>query len=177
MGEFPPCPYLPAAPARMDYRDLRAHPRGIGTAYYNTALTYAQYLWKQGLSARAVLALARALYTDLDPNTRPPRPLPYAALLWICANHPRDRFLGNPRVSFQHQARRMRGGRIEPRRVRAWAAWKVCATALPHLPDDRNDPRPPPETAEIATALRRHGHPGEADEWLAVIDGRFHPPT
>ncbi len=162
----------------MDYRDLRAHPRGAGTAYYTTALTYAQHLWTRGLPARAILALARALYTDLGPRARPPLPLPYAALRWICANHPPGSFLGNPRLSFQHQARRMRGPRLECRRARAWAAWKVCATSLPLLPDDWQDPLPPPDTAGIAASLRRHGHPGEADDWLAVVSrGRPRPLT
>ncbi|MCC5805731.1 MAG: hypothetical protein JJU00_05310 [Opitutales bacterium] len=161
----------------MDYRDLRAH-RRTGAAFYTTALTYAQYLWTRGLPARAILALARGLYTDLGRGAQPPLPVPYAALQWICTHHPPGRFLGNPRLSFQHQARRMRGPRLKTRRARAWAAWKVCATALPHLPDDEADPRPPPEPAAIADALHRHGYPGEADEWLAVI-GRsgFRQPT
>lgn len=180
MRVMPPCPHLPEAPETMDYRSLRCFPRGRGEGFHAAALTYAQYLWMEGLPARSILALARAFHGDQRTDT-PLRPaMPYAALRWICERRPPDRFLGNPRLSFQHQARRMGGPRLAPRRARAWAAWKVCATALPALPDDTRDPRPPPATERIADALREHGYPGETELWLGVVrgapEGPFPPP-
>lgn len=169
MRVMPPCPHLPEAPETMDYRSLRCFPRGRGGGFHTAALTYAQYLWMKGLPARSILALARAFHADQPTDTALHPPMPYAALGWICEHRPPDRFLGNPRLSFHHQARRTRGPRLAPRRARAWAAWKVCALALPALPDDVQDPRPPPAIECIAAALREHGCPGEAELWLGVV--------
>ncbi len=59
-------------------------------AFYLIALSYGHYLWLKGYSGHAILAITRALY----------------------ANHPSEDYPGNPRISFQHQATRLRGDRV-----------------------------------------------------------------
>src|SRR3954466_5553749 len=95
---LPPCPLLPAAPAEMDARALSAHGDERDAGFYLTALTYAQYLWQQGLAARAILKLDRALLSDVRGHEEELRqwPLPYAAMAWLLVHTPPDVFIGNP---------------------------------------------------------------------------------
>ena len=97
----------------MSYRSLKELRGGNTEAFYLTALGYGHYLWLKGCSGRAILAITRALYADLPAEAAIlcEWPLPYRALHWIVANHPSQDFPGNPRVSFQHQATRIRGDR------------------------------------------------------------------
>lgn len=166
-----PCPYLPAA-AALDWRDLHAHRGQSGPGLYLTALTYAQTLWQRGFTARAILALDRALFARLD-GSEPVLatwPLPYRALAWIVREHPGDTFLGNPRISFQHLADRVRGPDRARRQARAWAAWYLVRQARPDLPGDPTHAVAEPAAEDVVAALNAHGHPGEAATWQALAD-------
>ena len=165
------CPYLPEPEPEMSYRDLTELRGGDTEAYYSKALQYGHYLWRRGKAGRAILALTRALYADLPPSAPVLRdwPLPYAALHWIVAHHTSDDFPGNPRVSFQHQATRLRGPRAELRRARAWAVWALIRDARPHLPADDAQGILEPSLPDIATMLERHGHPNETNLWKAIF--------
>lgn len=142
--------------------------------FYLKALQYGHYLWRQGHAGRAILALTRSLYTHLAPNDPILQawPLPYAALKWIAAHHPSDDFPGNPRISFQHQATRLRGVRQELRRARAWAVWALIREARPSLPGDLADPVKEPTLQQINDLLEAHGHPGEAALWRSILNLR-----
>lgn len=140
--------------------------------FYFKALQYGHYLWLQGQAGRAILSLTRALYTDLSPDepTLQKWPLPYAGLHWIVSQHPSDDFPGNPRISFQHQASRLRGQRQELRRTRAWAVWALIRQARPSLPGDQTDPVDEPTQEQIRELLEAHGLAGEAALWRSVWD-------
>jgi len=169
-----PCPYLPEAPASMNHLCLTRLKKDTPELYFS-ALQYGHYLWQQRHAGRAILALTRALYADIeapDPILRK-WPLPYAALQWILANHSSDDFPGNPRISFQHQATRLRGHRQDLRRARAWATWALVRQAKPELPGDVVDPATEPTSEEISRLLKRHGHSAEAELWHTVIDAGF----
>src|SRR5690606_21886409 len=119
---LPACPHLPTPRLQMDWRVYAPHGPARGPGFYATALEYGHFLWRQGLPARAILCLDRALGADLrgDEPVVHSWPLPYAAMAWMLVEVPRDVFHGNPRVHFQHYADRMN----EPRRVqRQWRAW------------------------------------------------------
>src|SRR5690606_34522458 len=107
-----------------------------GVDLYVTALHYAQQLWLNAHTARAVLALDRAIYTDLGDRTDIlfKYPMPYKPLAWILRNDPADSFLGNPRVSYQHLAGRVKGARVDIRRWRSWACWYLVRLHRPELP-------------------------------------------
>jgi len=147
--------------------DARACPE----LFYRTALQYGHYLWQQGHAGRSILAITRALYSDLseDAATLEQWPLPYRALQWIINEHDSDHFPGNPRISFQHQATRLRGERQELRRARAWAVWAVIRTSKPSLTSDTCQLFTEPTLDEIETGLKQHGHNDEAALWKSVI--------
>lgn len=156
----------------MDWRDLGVF-RANGardTAFYETALLYAQHLWKRGYAARAVLCLDRALGADLrgDEAVLKKWPLPYAALAWILRETPAGVFIGNPRLHFQHYAGRMNEPRREQRRWRAWACWAIARAVRPEFPGDPRHLVEEPGVAEIAKNLKRFGIVGEAELWRAA---------
>ncbi|MCC5841086.1 MAG: hypothetical protein JJT96_13295 [Opitutales bacterium] len=154
----------------MDYRHLRIHRAGEGSGLIAAALEYAQALWMAGSPARSILALTRALYAAPPHTENAPYPVPYAALAWICRTHGGSGagFLGNPRISFQHQAQRMRREPLERRRARAWAAWYLAAQALPKLPDDDRAKTELPSCGKIAEALQANSSMAEAVLWFEV---------
>ena len=167
----PPCPHLPRAHEAMNNRCLTVLPKR-SSDFYLAAQRYGNFLWQTGHAGRAVLAITRSLYTDLQPEDPIYRkwPLPYASLSWIFYQHPSGDFPGNPRISFQHQATRLRSPQGERNRARAWAAWALIRQAKPQLPGDPNDPVPEPSLSEIKDLLESHGHPGEASLWQRVLD-------
>lgn len=154
----------------MNHRSL-TEPGKDTPGFYFKALQYGNYLWQTGHAGRAILAVTRALYADI--NEEGPVlvdwPLPYAALKWIIAKHDSDDFPGNPRISFQHQASRLRGPRQELRRARAWAVWAIIRKARPSLPGDPADPVVEPCEQEIQARLDEFGHPNEAELWARVL--------
>jgi hypothetical protein len=171
---LPSCPYLPPAPAAMDAGALTAHGDARNGAFYLTALTYGQYLWQQGLVARAILKLNRGFGADLkggDPVLRD-WPLPYRALGWILRHTPDGVFLGNPRVHFQHLADRMNEPRREQRRWRAWACWALARAVRPELAGDPEHEVQEPAIEQIANRLDAYSLPGETGLWLAALSAR-----
>lgn len=164
-----PCPHLPEARA-LGWRDLNLHRASPGPELYLTALTYAQDLWLRGFTARAILALDRALFCQLagDEPVLREWPLPYRALAWVVRHHPGDTFMGNPRISFQHLAARARGPHGPRRRARAWAAWHLVRQARPDLPPDHGHAVAEPCRNTIRADLANLGHPGEANSWAAL---------
>ena len=159
------CPLLPELRIELDYRELRRHEHRRDGGFYFSALCYAQQLWRSGHAGRALLALTRALYADLngDEPDLLAWPLPYDAFRWIVENHHSDDFPGNPRLSFQHQACRIRGLRSEIRSARAWARWAIVCRVRPQLPSDPTCPER--EAADIAVLLEKSGLAGEVILW------------
>lgn len=166
-----PCPHLPEPTMGMSWRSISRYRDDQGAAFYLTALQYGQYLWRQSLSARALLAVDRALYADLrgDEAVLAEWPWPYAAIGWLVANNPENVFIGNPRVHYQHLADRVRGDRMEQKKWRAWAAWAVVRNIAPELPADPKHDVAEPTLAEIEAGLSAHGASGEAAIWRAVL--------
>lgn len=162
----------------MSYRSLHRFGRIRDAAFYITALKYAQHLWRQGHSARSILALDRALFSHVDGSEEPVRawPMPYGALRWILENHPGDTFLGNPRVSYQHIAGRVRGERRKQRSWRAWACWYIVRITLPDLPRDGRHDIEEPDREAIANGLQCFGIPGEAIVWASASEVDESPP-
>ena len=172
----PPCPWLPMVNADepLDHTLLRRHGTARDANFYLDALRYGHYLWRQGHAGRALLAVTRALYAEVSPTDPLLRqwPLPYAALAWMLRENDSDDFPGNPRLSYQHQACRLRGDRRELRTARAWAVWALACTARPHLHGD--DTCPELSLTEIAESLEKEGHPGEAALWKKSLQA-LHP--
>ena len=166
-----PCPFLPPFEEGLDFRILWRHGACRDHDFYLDALCYGQSLWMEGHAGRALLAVARALYADVRPEASilAQWPLPYAALRWMVEHHVRDDFPGNPRVSFQHQASRLRGRRKAQRSARAWAVWGLVRVARPALPGEAGQDLVEPVFAEILDRLDRHGHPGEGALWAEVM--------
>jgi hypothetical protein len=134
-------------------------------------LEYGQQLWLDGLPARALLAVDRALYCDVAPDDEAvlAYPLPYRAIGWLVAQ-PAEGFTGNARVHYQHLADRVRGERAEQKRWRAWAAWAIVRKVRPDLPGDPKHAVTEPTPTEIAAALTRHGIRDEAATWRQAYD-------
>ena len=168
---IPLCPYLPFPKKEMSYRNIREMRGGNIEAFYLTALSYGHYLWLKGYSGRAILAITRALYANLPAEAEVLRewPLPYRALHWIVANHPSQDYPGNPRISFQHQATRLRGDRVALRRARAWAVWKLICSAKPELPADTTQGIKQPTLGEIEQRIVEHGHLNEVQIWQSAF--------
>lgn len=166
-----PCPHLPEALPGMDWRALNRFGPVRDAAFYETAIRYAQDLWLRGLSARALLAVDRALYADLrgdEPILRH-YPLPYAAVPWMITHTPNGTFIGNPRVHYQHLADRVRGERTAIKKWRAWACWSLVRQAQPTLPSDPRHDVEEPSLQAIREGLRSHGISGEESQWSALI--------
>ncbi|MES2696949.1 MAG: hypothetical protein V4773_26025 [Verrucomicrobiota bacterium] len=177
---LPPCPHLPVPRPGLDYRALHAYrDADRGPEFYYACLEYGHALWQRGFAARSLLCLDRALGADLrgDEPVLQAHPLPYAAMAWLIANTPSDRFIGNPRVHFQHYADRMNEPRCEQRRWRAWACWALARVVRPELPNDPKHEVREPALGEIREALELHGLQGEADLWSGVLDQLSGPET
>jgi|TARA_B110000438_G_scaffold296524_1_gene341359 hypothetical protein len=166
-----PCPYLPKA-SPHDHTTLGRHGARRDAAFYLDALSYGQSLWQQGHPGRALLAVTRALYANLEASEEILKtwPLPYSALHWIMAQHTSDNFPGNPRISFQHQATRLRGARSEVRSARAWAVWALACAARPNLLGDIEQGIIEPSLDDISKRLKTHGHPHEAALWQSTLE-------
>jgi len=177
---LPACPFLPPADAVVTAAATRGLGADRGPLFYTTALVYAQSLWKQGLPARSLLLLNRAMGCDLRPGESVLRdwPIPYAAVAWILAHARPGHYLGNPRRHWQHLATRMVPPRKDLRSWRAWACWRISRAALPELPPDAHQIASEgicePDTAEILRHLLLLGLPGEAELWASVVGDSTH---
>ncbi len=148
--------------------ELRSAPPEL---FYIAALRYGNFLWKTGHSGRAILAVTRALYTELPKNASVLNEwkLPYFALYWIVKNNRTEDFPGNPRISFAHQATRIRGERADLRRARAWATWFLICKARPTLSADKQAEVKAPNISKLSKILENIGHPGESKQWLDLF--------
>lgn len=166
------CPHLPVPVGEMSYRDLRDVPEGDERerVLFEIACRYANYLWKEGLPARAILALCRALY--LDPS-RLPDDLrqPWDAYVWFIRHDPGTGFTGNPRISFIHQATRI--GHSHPlKRHRAWALWLLTRTYRPDFPPDPQVHEEPPPVETLVGYLNENGLPAEGTGLFRLLQGQ-----
>lgn len=155
----------------MSWRDLEAARERGESEHYLACLRYGQWLWTQGLPARALLAVDRGLFCAV-PSGDPAlagHPLPYAAIRWMVTQDIGLDFIGNPRVHYQHLADRVRGGREHRVRWRSWAAWAVVRTARPDWPADPRHEVAEPDEAAIREGLRAHGVAGEEATWEAAL--------
>jgi hypothetical protein len=167
---LPPCPHLPPPRPGLDWRTLNAFGAGDrGDRFYDACLEYAHSLWHRKHAARAILCLDRAMGADLKGNEPilGQWPMPYSAMVWFMKHTPKDVFIGNPRVHFQHYADRMNEPRKEQRRWRAWACWALARKVMHGLPGDPRHKVDEPTIKEIEAKLARHGLPGEAALWHA----------
>jgi hypothetical protein len=167
-----PCPHLPPPRPGLDWRTLNAFGEGArGARFYHACLEYANALWQRKYAARAILCLDRAMGAKLggDEPMLSEWPMPYAAMVWIMRHSPREVFIGNPRIHFQHYADRMNEPRKEQRRWRAWACWALARRAMPHLPGDPRHRVDEPTLKQIEAHLRRHGLAGEASLWSSEL--------
>ncbi len=179
LEEITPCPHLPAVSEPLDHLVMAQYRRERGEDFYLTALRYAASLWRQGLPARSLLLINRALSADLvgDEPILAEWPLPYTAVAWILTNrlNPEEHFLGNPRRHYQHLATRMVPPRYDQRQWRAWACWFLAARLLPEteFPADSKQIAEEgvvePSLEEIWQALERYGIPQEAALWSDVL--------
>lgn len=152
----------------MSYRDLQESAREGPENLFDTARRYAHYLWLEGQPARAILALCRAIY--LDPRSRPTElRQPYEAYVWLLRNYAGAGFLGNPRISFLHQAVRM-PGEDTLKRSRAWALWYLTLKVMPDLATDPAVPEDPPTVVELSSYLDKNGLRGEGTHFTKVLD-------
>lgn len=103
-----------------------------GALFYETALKYAQSLWRSGFPAKALLLCSRAMAADLQRDAEILRRwlMPYHAVAWILVNRQEGQFLGNPRLHYQHLASRMVSPKRELRSWRAWACWYIAKELL-----------------------------------------------
>jgi len=165
-----PCPFLPSCGRPLSWRDLAECREEGGAELYRLCLEYGQQLWLDGLPARALLAVDRALYCDVAGSAEVLQayPLPYAAIRWL-VSQPSDAFTGNARVHYQHLADRVRGERADIKKWRAWAAWALVRQARPELPSDPKHNVLEPSYAEIANGLTHYGVAGETATWKAAI--------
>lgn len=169
---FPPCPYLPIPRPNLDWRILNQfRDQDRGSEFYHACLEYGQDLWQRHLPARALLCLDRAMGADLrdEEAVLSKFPLPYAAMHWLMVHTPRDVFIGNPRVHFQHYADRLKAPRREQRRARAWACWALACKTNPQWPNDPKHDVVEPTLDGIEQELATHGHLGEAGLWRNVL--------
>ena len=170
-----PCPFLPVPREVLTAEAVAGLGPDRGAAFYETALGYAQCLWRAGLPARSLLLINRAMGCDLDGSEPILRqwPMPYRAVAWILQSHRPDQFIGNPRRHWQHLATRMVPPRKDLRTWRAWACWFLARHILPHYPaDDLQIAREgirEPEPSEIARQLSQLGLPGEAELWQDAV--------
>jgi hypothetical protein len=154
----------------LSWRDLAEFREEGGAELYRLCLEYGQQLWLDGLPARSLLAVDRALYCDVAASAEVLQayPLPYAAIRWL-VSQPSDAFTGNARVHYQHLADRVRGERADIKKWRAWAAWAVTRQARPDLPGDPKHAVTEPTHAEITAGLHAHGIAGEASLWRECL--------
>jgi hypothetical protein len=156
----------------LSWRDLAEFREDGGAELYLLCLEYGQQLWLDGLPARALLAVDRALYCDVAASAEVLQayPLPYAAIRWL-VSQPSDAFTGNARVHYQHLADRVRGERADIKKWRAWAAWALVRQARPELPNDPKHIVLEPSYAEISAGLIAYGVTGENAVWQAALAG------
>lgn len=173
----PPCPLLPEENRHYDHTDVEALNHERGPLFYETALHYAQSLWREGFPAKSILLINRALSIPLTGGepVLARWPLPYAALVWIMQNRVEGQFIGNPRRHWQHLATRMVEPNKELRIWRAWACWYLAKTILPEaeFPADdkqiRGEQVIEPTLAQITGHLQRLSPANDLEVWQNAL--------
>ncbi|WP_395748012.1 GNAT family N-acetyltransferase [Prosthecobacter sp.] len=173
----PPCPFLPEENRHYDHTDIEALNHERGPMFYETALHYAQSLWREGFPAKSILILNRALSLPLSAEEPilAKWPLPYLALIWIMQHRVEGQFIGNPRRHWQHLATRMVEPNKELRTWRAWACWYLAQLILPEAeyPSDQKQIREEqivePTREEIAGHLHRLSPARDEDVWRHAL--------
>jgi hypothetical protein len=169
------CPFLPIPIEPLTGACIKLLHGDRGPCFYSTALRYAQSLWLQGLPARSLLLINRALSADIEEHDAvfgiwPP---PYAAAGWVMKHRCKDHFLGNPRRHYQHLATRMVEPRKELRSWRAWACWYLSRIVLPDYPADEKQIAEEgvvePSAEMIASRLDQFGWRGECRSWKDAV--------
>ena len=158
-----PCPFLPETDHVCSHVDMEAVGGDRGVVFYETALKYAQSLWRRGFPAKSLLMCSRAMSADLHPGDEVLRrsPLPYQAVAWMLVHRQEGQFIGNPRLHFQHLATRMVEPKKDLRTWRAWACWYLAKELLSshEFPGDtmqiRKDGIIEPTHDEISRQLHR----------------------
>ena len=152
-------PLLPIPEDCMSYKDLRKFRANQKAEFFQVALKYSNYLWKKGLPARALLAMDRALFADIQSMAKVfiDWELPYSALVWYLTNLQSSKFMGNPRIHYQHLADRLRGDRENVKKWRSWACWYLSCKACPNLKPDVNHIFNEPSLVRIKKELNQHG--------------------
>lgn len=155
----------------MSWRDIRQAKADHPAHLYQCSLRYAHTLWHTGTTARALLAIDRALFTPLngcDPVLQH-WPLPYRALQWLLTHHDGTTYLGNPRHHFQHLAGRVTGPDRERKRWVAWACWYITRQVRPEFAADTRHNIVEPSFDTIHHSLSLHGIDQEAATWQSVV--------
>ena len=171
-----PCPFLPQPSRVFTHEDIHALGADRGTAFYDTAMNYAQSLWLAGFPAKALLQINRGLACNLSEISLNAEAKPYHAVAWILQNRPADRFIGNPRRHYQHLATRMVEPHKELRIWRAWACWYLSKQILPddEFPHDAKQVREElivkPRRAEIAAQLARLSPNDDLSAWESALN-------
>lgn len=172
-----PCPLLPDIDRPYTASDLNAFNEERGPGFYETALKYAQSLWRTGFPAKSLLLINRALSLPL-PATEcvlGRHPLPYRAATWLLFERPEGQFIGNPRRHWQHLATRMVEPHKELRTWRAWACWYLAKTILPEdeHPSDMKQIREEgvvePTRDQIAENLKRLSPADDVERWAEAL--------
>jgi len=168
---LPDCPFLPDFNEDMNWKSLNDLGPDRSIHFYQKCLEYGHFLWKRGFAARSILCLDRAMGANLDGEESYLKqwPLPYKAITWILATTPKDVFLGNPRIHFQHLADRLGEPRKIQRSYRAWACWYLSRIVLPTLSSDPKHQVKEPTKEEIIQQLKIEGISGEVQTWQDAI--------
>lgn len=177
-----PCPFLPETDHVCSHADMEACGDDRGPRFYETALKYAQSLWRTGFPAKALLLCSRAMAAEVGhaDDILHRRPVPYHAVAWILVNRQRAQFLGNPRLHYQHLASRMTGPKKELRAWRAWACWYLSKELLPEtaFPGDllqiRRDALVEPTHDEISRQLRKLSDAQDERTWNEALHWSLH---
>lgn len=173
-----PHPYLPSIDRVYTPSDMDVFGKDRGPEFYETALQYAQSLWRLGFPAKSILLINRALASPLQTSEPALQrlPLPYQALAWLLIHRPSGQFIGNPRRHWQHLATRMVHPHKELRTWRAWACWYLAKELLPEeeFPADlrqvRTESVAEPTHAAIAMTLQRISPANDVALWESALD-------
>lgn len=177
---FSPCPFLPLLDRTLSHEDVRALGADRSARFHHMALAYGQTMWRSGFPAKALLLLSRALSCRLeDVSLLEERAMPYHAVAWIVHHRPEGRFIGNPRLHYQHLASRMVEPNRELRRWRAWACWYLARVLLPEsdYPSDtrqiREESTVEPRQGDIAQRLKELSPRDDLAAWESALEWSY----
>ena len=175
-----PCPFLPLPERPLTHEDLHALGTDRGPRFHHAALAYAQGMWLANFPAKALLLVSRAQSCRLEEvSLLTEGAMPYHAVAWIVHHRPAGRFIGNPRLHYQHLASRMVEPHRELRRWRAWACWYLTRELLSEaeFPSDtrqiRAESTVEPRRAEIAQQLDALSPSNDRSAWESALEWAY----